>query len=195
MTKGVLYEQLPSLGSVSALGGHAAAEAPALRDLFTMHARYVWTTLRRLGVPASELEDLTHDVFLQVHRHLADYDRARPVRPWLFGFAYRIASQNRRRAHRRREVHVETDLVPHGGSSPEELAAVEEHRQIVIQALQMIDLQRRAVFVLYELDGVAIADIAASLKIPANTAYSRLRVARDEFAVAVKRVQSSRRSR
>jgi RNA polymerase sigma-70 factor (ECF subfamily) len=51
------------------------------------------------------VEDLTHDVFIQVNRHLAAYDGTRPARPWLFGFAYRVASQHRRRAHRRRDRH------------------------------------------------------------------------------------------
>lgn len=158
-----------------------------------MHASYVWNTLRRLGAPASDLEDLTHDVFLQVHRHLGDYDPARPARPWLFGFAYRIASQERRRAHRRHETTFEPDLAAHQGAGPEENAVAEQRRQIVVLALQGIDLQRRAVFVLYELDGVPMSEIARILEIPPNTAYSRLRIGRDEFAAAVKRIQARRR--
>jgi RNA polymerase sigma-70 factor (ECF subfamily) len=191
MTKREPCHQTIALGPAPALD-QAEPQAPTLRDLFAMHAPYVWNALRRLGVPVPDLEDLTHDVFLQVHRHLPDYDVNRPVRPWLFGFAYRIASQHRRRAHRRRETHFEPDLAAYGGSGPEELAAVEQERRIVIAALQAIDLQRRAVFVLYELDGVPMSEIALSLEIPSNTAYSRLRVARAEFAAAVKRIQARR---
>jgi RNA polymerase sigma-70 factor (ECF subfamily) len=188
------YDQSLELGPASALDDLAAVQPPSLRDLFAMHAPYVWNTLRRLGVPPPDLEDLTHDVFVQVHGHLGAYDPARPVKPWLFGFAYRIASQHRRRAHRRRERHVEPDLIADGAAGPEETAVAEQRRRLVIEALQGIDLQRRAVFVLYELDGVSMSEIAHSLEIPANTAYSRLRVAREEFAAAVKRIQARRRS-
>lgn len=191
MTKSGPLGQSTMLGP-PALDDRIALEAPSLRALFDLHAVYVWNALRRLGVPPSDIEDLTHDVFLQVHRHLADYDPGRPVRPWLFGFVYRIASQHRRGARRRREAHFEPDLMRDEGRDPEEQAAAEEDRRLVIAALQAVDFQRRAVFVLCELDGVPIGEIATSLGIPANTAYSRLRVARAEFAAAVKRLQARR---
>src|SRR5258708_34117311 len=75
-----------------------------LDDLFQMHAGYVWNTLRRLGAGPADVEDLTHEVFLQVHARLGDFDTTRPARPWLFGFAFRVASRHRRRAHHRREI-------------------------------------------------------------------------------------------
>jgi RNA polymerase sigma-70 factor (ECF subfamily) len=166
-----------------------------LRELFAMHAPYVWNTLRRLGVPQPDLEDVTHDVFLQVQRHLGDYDAARPVRPWLFGFAFRVASQHRRKAHRRRETpgldqaHEAVDP----GALPDARIAAEQDRRLVLDALEAIDLDRRAVFVLYEIDGVPMDEIARALGIPVNTAYSRLRVARTEFAAAVKRLRRGER--
>jgi RNA polymerase sigma-70 factor (ECF subfamily) len=190
MTKSPACDQPSLLGPARPLEDPAPSQAISLRDLFAMYVSYVWNTLRRLGVHPSDLEDLTHDVFLQVNRHLGDYDPSRPVRPWLFGFAYRIASQDRRRARRRRETAIEPDLMPHGDADPEELAAQAETRRTVIEALQGIGLQRRAVFVLYELDGVPISEIARSLEIGANTAYSRLRVARTEFAAAVQRIRA-----
>lgn len=166
-----------------------------LRELFTVHAPYVWNSLRRLGVLPSDLEDLTHDVFVQVQRHLGEYDASRPVRPWLFGFAFRIASQYRRKAHRRRERLAEAAAarVADPGPLPDQRLAAEQDRQLVLSALQAIDLDRRAVFVLYEIDGVPMAEIARLLGIPVNTAYSRLRVARTEFAAAVKRLRRSER--
>jgi RNA polymerase sigma-70 factor (ECF subfamily) len=163
---------------------------PSLRDLFTMHSDYVWNTLRRLGVPPSDLEDLTHDVFVQVGRHTSDFDPSRPVRPWLFGFAFRIASQHRRRAHRRHETPGETDEMTHPGPAPDEQLVADERRRLVLAALQRIPIDRRAVLVLYEIDRTPMADIAATLGIPVNTGYSRLRIARTEFAAAVKALQT-----
>jgi RNA polymerase sigma-70 factor (ECF subfamily) len=167
-----------------------------LRELFATHAPYVWNTLRRFGVSSSDLEDLTHDVFVQVQRHLGEYDPARPVRPWLFGFAFRLASQRRRRASRRHERQngqekEAVDSVP----LPDDKLAAEEDRRLVLQALESIDLDRRAVFVLSQIDEVPMNEVARALAIPVNTAYSRLRTARVEFAAAVKRLRAQRGER
>jgi RNA polymerase sigma-70 factor, ECF subfamily len=167
-----------------------------LRELFDMHAHYVWNTMRRLGVAPSDVEDLTHDVFVQVQRHLDDYDPDRPARPWLFGFAFRLASEQRRRVGRRRErltdpAHepVDTRMLPDA-----QLEA-DEDRQLLLAALDAIAIDRRAVFVLSQIDEVAIPEVAASLGIPLNTAYSRLRLARAEFAAELKRLRALRRER
>jgi RNA polymerase sigma-70 factor (ECF subfamily) len=165
-----------------------------LREVFTMHASYVWNTLRRLGVDGADLEDVTHDVFAEVQRHLGEFEPARPVKPWLFGFAFRIASGYRRRSARRREAPLDAEPVDPGALADARMAA-DEDRRLVLEALGAIDLTRRAVFVLYELDGVPMAEIARSLDIPENTAYSRLRAARAEFAAAVKRLKLRRGDR
>jgi RNA polymerase sigma-70 factor, ECF subfamily len=168
----------------------------SLRELFTAHAPYVWNTLRRLGVPALELEDLTHDVFVQVQRHLGEYDPTRPLRPWLFGFAFRVASQERRRAYRRHETRSgqEKEAVDPTAPADDQLVS-EEDRRLVLLALEAIDLDRRAVFVLSQIDEVPMTEVARALAIPANTAYSRLRTARVEFAAAVKRLRARRGER
>lgn len=166
------------------------AERPlALCDVYDAHAGYVWNTLRRLGASAADLEDLTHDVFVQVQRHLADYDPARPMKPWLFGFAFRVLSQHKRRERRRKEGPKErVDGVDPGPLADERLA-VEQDRRLVAVALGAIEQERRAVFVLYEIDDVPVDAIARALGVPVNTVYSRLRVAREEFRAAVTRLR------
>jgi RNA polymerase sigma-70 factor (ECF subfamily) len=173
-----------------------SAPIASLRELFVTHAPYVWNTLRRFGVPDPDLEDLTHDVFVQVQRHLGEYDATRPVRPWLFGFAFRLASQRRRRAsvrHEAQDGHAKEAVDPE--ALADEQLAVEEDRRLVLEALEAIDLDRRAVFVLSQIDDVPMVEVARTLAIPVNTAYSRLRVAREEFASAVKRLRARRGER
>jgi RNA polymerase sigma-70 factor (ECF subfamily) len=173
----------------------SAPAAISLRELFDMHGGYVWNTLRRLGIPESDLEDLTHDVFVQVSGRLGDYDPKRPPRPWLFGFAFRVASQYRRRAHRRHETPGDPDMARHPGPSPHERLAADDDRKLVLAALEAIDLQRRAVFILYEIDRVPMEEIAGAIGVPVNTAYSRLRIARAEFRAAVERLRARRGDR
>jgi RNA polymerase sigma-70 factor (ECF subfamily) len=162
------------------------------RELFRVHFDYVWNTLRRLGVPERDLEDVAHDTFLQVFRQYSQYDPARPIKPWLFGFAFRVASEHRRRLSRRGESSLDVELVD-PAANPLESLEVEERLKLAQAALDSIELERRAVFILHELDGYSIPEVAESLGILVATAYSRLRLAREDFARAAKRLQRRQR--
>jgi RNA polymerase sigma-70 factor (ECF subfamily) len=160
----------------------------SFRDLFDAHVGFVWSTLGRLGVSIGDRDDALQEVFLHLHDLLEDYDRTRPFRPWLFAIVYRIALRYHRKRSRRREQL----------ESPDEVAAkagthdgqeMRDAREIVGRALSAIDIHRRAVFVMKELEGHDVPEIAEALGIPLNTAYSRLRVAREEFRDAVTRIE------
>jgi RNA polymerase sigma-70 factor (ECF subfamily) len=161
---------------------------PDFRSIFDHEFSYVWTSLRRLGVPPRDLEDITHDVFVEVFRNLDRYDPTRPLRPWLFAFAFRFASDYRRLARHRVEVYEE-----HAGTSADppadDVVAARELRALIATALESIDMVRRGVFILHELDARPMAEIADALGIPLNTAYSRLRVAREEFTTTFRMLQ------
>jgi RNA polymerase sigma-70 factor (ECF subfamily) len=150
---------------------------------------YVWGSLRRLGVRPSDLEDLTHDVFVVLHRRLAEFDTGRPVRPWLFGIAFRVASDYRRSARFQRMVEGEDHDVQDDSPSAEDLLARADVRRQINQALEVLDLDKRAVFVMHDLDGHSVPEIASTLGVPLNTAYSRLRLAREQFAASLKRIR------
>jgi len=168
-------------------------EAPGFRALFEAELTYVIGTLRRLGVREADLEDLAHEVFVAVHGALATYDRARPLRPWLFGIAFRIASDYRRKARFSRESpRAEADDRADAAPLADERLADEQARRIVIEALDHLDLDRRAVLVMHDIDGCPIPEIARTLSIPLNTAYSRLRLGREQLKAAVKRVRLRR---
>jgi RNA polymerase sigma-70 factor (ECF subfamily) len=160
--------------------------------VFDEHFDYVWNTLRRLGVRESDLEDLAHEVFLKVHARLADYDAARPMRPWLFGFAYRVASDHRRLARHRLEVLGAPIEATDPVRPPDERIEAHEEHTLLEAALAGMDFDRRAVLLLHDVDEVPVPAIALELGIPVNTAYSRLRLAREELAIAVNRLRRRR---
>ncbi len=173
-----------------------AIAAPAPVDfpaLYQAHFDYVWNSVRRLGVPQRDIEDVVHDVFLTVHRSLSSYDPERPIKPWLFGVAFRVVSDFRRKAQNVREVlEDEPQDTEDESASLDDQVTRREARELVVEALQGVELSRRAVFVMHELDGEAIPQVAEALGIPLNTAYSRLRLARQDFAAAVKRIRAQR---
>jgi RNA polymerase sigma-70 factor (ECF subfamily) len=166
----------------------SARRAVEFRVIFEEHFDYIWNTLRRLGVHQRDLEDVTHDVLFAVHRRLAQYDPSRPLRPWLFAFGLREASDYRRRARHRRELLEVAEKADEAPLADERLAA-SEARALVHAALDTLDLDHRAVFILHDLDDCPVPEIAKTLQIPLNTAYSRLRVARERFRKAVTRLQ------
>lgn len=169
----------------------AVATSGDLRQLFERifdaEYDYVYCSLRRLGVQERDLEDVAHDVFVTVYANLGRYDAARPLRPWLFAFAFRLASDYRRLARHRTTLGVETEAVTAPGRSAEDAAMDREAAGIVERALEAMPIEQRAVFVMYEIDETPMKEIAETLEIPVNTAYSRLRLARAAFAEAARR--------
>jgi RNA polymerase sigma-70 factor (ECF subfamily) len=70
------------------------------------------------------------------------------------------------------------------------------------QGLEMLEgilddlpLEQRAVFTLFELEGMGGEGIAEALEIPLGTVYSRLRIAREGFKKALTRLQARDRFR
>ena len=167
--------------------------SPDFDRLYAENLDYVWSSLRRLGVVAPHLEDTAHDVFVAAWRKLADYDPARPIKPWLFGIAFRVASDFRERASVRREVAHEPEQLERRDERPDAEAQLHaaERRALVRRALDAIPLERRAVFIMHELDGAPIPEVAGALEVPLNTAYTRLRLARRDFALEVQRLHGA----
>jgi RNA polymerase sigma-70 factor (ECF subfamily) len=168
----------------------SSAGLPDFRKLFDAELNYVWHTLRRLGVKEPDLEDVTHDVFVAVYRKLPTFDGSRPTRPWLFGFAYRFASDYRKLARHRREVLMLAPETRDPAPSAFDRADFGETLDVARSALDTLDLDRRAVFVLHELDECPMPEVAQALGIPLNTAYSRLRLAREDLASAIRRLRA-----
>ena len=169
---------------------------PGFRAVYDGHFTHIWHTLRRLGIAERDLEDATHEVFVVVHRQLdSHYDPSRPLRPWLSGIAYRVASDDRRRARNRREQVGRLPEPVDARPSADQLLVEAERRRLVLEALDTLDLKRRAIFVMHELDGFVMSEIAEALGVSINTCYSRLRVARKQFAGAVRRIQVQRGER
>jgi RNA polymerase sigma-70 factor, ECF subfamily len=172
-----------------------APERPIFSTIYRSEFSYVWRTLRRLGAPRQDIEDLAHDLFVVVHRHLPEYDPARPLRPWLFGIAVRVVADFRRAARNVREVLGEKREPVDAAPTAHERLEGAEARAVLMQALDGLDLDRRAVFVMHELDETPMPEIACTLDIPLNTAYSRLRLARADVAETIRRFRAKGRSR
>lgn len=154
-------------------------------QLFAEQLTYVWNVLRRLGVRDAEREDLVQEVFVRVHQALPTYDASRPPRPWLFAFAFRVASDHRRLARHRSEVLGDDAESPASAPGADTQLEGAQRRAVLHAALDQLDLDKRAVIVLHELEELSIPEVARTLGIPEGTAYTRLRAARLQLATTL----------
>lgn len=158
-------------------------------ELYRAHAPFVGRFLARMGVGAQDLEDTLQEVFLVAHRRGGYVPGAAGPTTWLAAIALRVASQARRGRRRRREdADPGTLAAVAPGQSPADAFQLAERLERVQRALDLLDFEHRAVFVLFEIEGADCASIAAGLGIPIGTVHSRLHQARRSFETAHARV-------
>lgn len=153
------------------------------RDVFRAEAGFVLRLVRSLGVPPGDAEDVAQEVFLVVHRQLQTLNDPQRLRSWLFGIVRRVVANYRRRAHRRHEQL--TDAIELLGAPSEQPHGASPDRALLDRALEKLDARKREVFVLFELEGLPMRDVAAMIGSPLFTAYSRLYAARRIVSRAV----------
>lgn len=158
---------------------------PRFEDVFGACAPLVCRTLRRLGLPEADVEDLAQEVFMVVFRKLPAFEGRSKVSTWVYGICVKVAADHRRRAYVRlespRDEVPETEVTPPQGVAVARLEA----RALLDAVLAELDDDKRAVFVLYELEELGMAEVAAALEVPLQTAYSRLHAARKLVESAV----------
>jgi RNA polymerase sigma-70 factor (ECF subfamily) len=189
---------VPSQRSLAPAGTPGAESSPPepldFEVVYQEHFDFVWRSLGRLGVDPSYVEDAAQDVFVIAHRRLAEFEGRSSVKTWLFGIALRVASDFRRAARRKRshgivpEADADTTAVTDADApSPLDMAARGEAVARLQAILGELDEDRRAVFILAELEQMSAPEIAEAVGANLNTVYTRLRAARREFNEAVAR--------
>lgn len=169
-----------------------------IATVFKEEFAFVWRNVGRLGVASSEVDDVVQKVFLVVHRRLGELTPVEAgstvrLRSWLFQIVRRVA-RDERRASATRPMATETGevaLVAPPRARPdvayEEKAAAAQLATI----LDAMDEAKREVFILADLEGFSVPEIAEATGTNLNTIYARLRAAREELERAVVRMQAS----
>ncbi|MDH5676433.1 MAG: sigma-70 family RNA polymerase sigma factor [Myxococcales bacterium] len=186
-------------GELTAAG---SAEMLDVERVYGEHADFVWRSLQRLGAPEAELEDLLQEVFVVVHRRRKSFDGRSKLTTWLFGISLRVVRGHRRRARFRRERPTPAPPEAVEGRTPERAMQALQARQKLTAVLDGIEPERRATFVMFELEGLSTRAIAELMGVPIGTVHSRLHLARRDFARALvrfeqkcERVAKARRAR
>lgn len=151
---------------------------PRLEAVYREHHGFVWSSLLRLGVPASNVDDACQDVFLIVFRRLDDFEARSELRTWLFAIARRVAFRHRRGAQRAERKAKALAAEPVPVVSLEERFEKRQAAELVLEAMDALDEDKRAALVMHVLEGLSGPEVAAFLGLPVDTAYSRIKAGR-----------------
>jgi len=153
-------------------------------ELFREHAPHAGRALRNLGVSEADLPDALQEAFLVVHRRLPDFRGESSLRTWIYGICLRVASAHRKKPHRRREVALELAGEQASARTPHDDAVQRQALVRLDDVLDELDDDKRAAFVLYEIEELTLAEIAEAVGAPVPTVYSRLQAARKTVQAA-----------
>ncbi|MEM7155984.1 MAG: sigma-70 family RNA polymerase sigma factor [Myxococcota bacterium] len=160
----------------------ARRPAEGLEAIYRKHHGLVRWVLRARGVPEAALDDQVHEVFVAICRRLPERNPEVPLRTWVAGVARNVGFSHRRSAARRKR---QTEgLAPNDDAPvrPDELFEQREAWRALEQFLEDLGPRHREVFVMVEMTGMRVSEVAESMGLPPNTLHSRLKVARTRFS-------------
>lgn len=180
------------MGGQNAQTVERSAEPPAPLPLdftrvYDEYFDFVWANVRRLGVAPGNVDDAVQDVFLAVHRKLPGFEGRASLKTWLFHFILRVASSHRRSVKSATRLATREATVMPAAASTDAAVEHKQNAELLYRLLDELNDERRALFVLIELEEMTIPEAAEVLGLNVNTAYSRLRDARRDFEAAVTR--------
>jgi RNA polymerase sigma-70 factor, ECF subfamily len=165
-------------------------DVAAFEELYKLYERSVYSLCLRLTKDILDAEDLTQEVFLQVHRKVNTFRGEATFGSWL----YRVAT-NASMMYLRKRQHIEelplellTDDV-----SPKQCLRQSRfntdsdplERIALVRALSSLSTVRRNMIILHDIKGLTHAEVAEHLGVTANTSKSTLSRARRKLRHAL----------
>jgi RNA polymerase sigma-70 factor, ECF subfamily len=162
----------------------------SFQAVYSQYAGFVRASGRRLGADSNELDDVVQDVFMVIHTRLHTLQHPQALLSWIYCVVRHTVNKHRRsmRGHRTMSTPFDDSELEPLELTPLEAMQVNDELELVAEVLATLDRPKREVFALVQLDEMTVPQAAASLQIPRNTAYTRLRRARREFDRALARV-------
>jgi len=166
-------------------------QRPTLQAIYREYFSFVWSTARHLGAGWDIVDDVVQDVFIVVHFKLGTLRQVESMRSWIYGIIRRTLSEYRRADRNRSnaEARLSAELKTNRPVQDSPLDKVEHSSEIerLQTLLAELDEKKREIFVMVEVLGMTVPEVVEVIDIPLDTAYSRLRKARQAFEAALLR--------
>ena len=168
---------------------------PSFQTIYKQYFDFVWSSARHLGAGVDAVDDVVQDVFIVIHARLATLQNPEALRSWIYGIVRRTVSDYRR-SRRNRDAagaRLGAELKSTGYSQPSPLDLTERSAELDLleSILAELDEPKREIFVMVEVLEMTVPEVVQSLDIPLNTAYSRLRLARQLFEEVLARREAT----
>jgi RNA polymerase sigma-70 factor (ECF subfamily) len=169
---------------------------PTFHAVYRQYFDFVWSCTRRLGIEPAAMDDVVQEIFIVIHAKLHTLEHPEALRSWVYSIVRRTVSTHRRAGRARAAVGITIGVdieVESLAPTPFEQTEKNAELELLSRLLATLDEPKREVFALVELEELTVPEAAEALEIPLNTAYSRLRAARQAFEAALARVEKRNR--
>lgn len=167
----------------------AGGDVDALETLYVRHHRRVYTLCLRMTRNVHEAEDLTQEVFIQLHRRSGAFRGESAFTTWLHRLTVNQVLMHFRKKSRRSELLTDEGEAPvqvaAGTESPDRMPVVD--RIALEEAVSQLPPGYRAVFLLHDVEGYEHKEVARLLGCSAGTSKSQLHKARMRLRRLLKR--------
>ena len=174
--------------------GYAFFEIPnevsPFESLYRQYFDFVWSSVRRLGVSPDAVDDVVQEIFIVIHSRLHTLEKPEALRSWIYSVIRRTVSGYHRSRRTKDASVVVLAVEPDARALPRtpfDLVEQNDRVKLLFSLLEELNAPKREVFTMAELDELTVPEIAEILGIPLDTAYSRLRAARQAFEEALAR--------
>jgi RNA polymerase sigma-70 factor, ECF subfamily len=173
----------------------SAASVPSFQIIYRLYFDFVWASARHLGAATDAIDDVVQDVFIVIHSRLATLHDPEALRSWIYGIVRRTVSDYRRSRRNRdaagARLGAELKSTGHFQPSPLDLTERSAEVELLESILANLDEPKREIFVMVEVLEMTVPEVVQALDIPLNTAYSRLRLARQMFEEVLARHEAA----
>ena len=178
-------ERIQPVSDVELAKAAAAGDSAAFEKLYEQHRRRVYSLCLRMLGNASQAEDLTQEVFLQVFKKIGSFRGDSAFTTWLHRLTVNQVLMHLRRRGVKLEHTTEegdfTDVVETPLQSTRRISMVD--RLALEKAIAELPPGYRTVFVLHDVEGYEHEEISDLLGVTVGTSKSQLHKARMRLRV------------
>ncbi len=151
----------------------------AFRELYDRHLRRVTAQVGRIMGPWNDVEDTVQEVFVQLHRALPSYRHDSRFTTWLYRIAWNVTVSYIRQQSRQRHRDSLADI----RLSDDDWGRLDARSQmkVLYAALEEVSEAGRQAFVLHEVEGRPLREVAELTEVSINTAAARVRRTRERL--------------
>jgi RNA polymerase sigma factor (sigma-70 family) len=148
-------------------------EEQIARQLFDTYSSYVFSTALFLTGSQILADDITQDSFVKIFRSYENYDKHKPIKPWIYKIVLNTARTALKQQSKIKTLPLKSEL-PSIDTDATDGLLEQEYQEALVTALNRVSDKSREMIVLRFFNELSLADIAETLSIPLGTCKSRL---------------------